>query len=175
MPITVSHMAAIQAMLNSQKAAIDVTVNAARDNVNSNVDADAAALVTVVNAARDNVKADTTAQLATQTTAINSNTDTKTSAVTTAVNAKGVVKSIQRGTAVPYGGSSSTNGVLSVTIAAVDVAKAVVSSTGSYVSQGGTPNYSLKLVNSTTLEIKGWTNSSAYTNEVQWQVVEHFG
>lgn len=163
MPITVPNTAAItaavQAMLNSQKTALDATINAARDNVNSNVDADAAALATVVNAARDNVKADTTAQLATQTTAINNNTDTKTSAVTTAVNAKGVVKSIQR---INWSNSAST-----VTIAAVVPAKTVIV-LDAIVQQGGTgTSASASVLNATTIQVYASVSCSA-------QVVEYF-
>lgn len=159
MPITVSNMAAIQAMLNSQKAAIDVTVNAARDNVNANVDADAATLAGVVNAARDNVKADTTAQLATQTTAINNNTDTKTSAVTTAVNAKGVIKSVQR---INWGSAAST-----VTIAAVVPAKTIIV-LDAIVQQGGTGTSAYATIaNATTVNVGASVSMSA-------QVVEYF-
>ncbi|WP_430455606.1 hypothetical protein [Rheinheimera sp.] len=167
-------MAAIQAMLNSQKAAIDVTVNAARDNVNANVDADAAALAGVVNAARDNVKADTTAQLATQTTAINSNTDTKTGAVTTAVNAKGVVKSIQRGIASPNGASGTQN-TLNIAISAVDFSKSQVIVSGVVLGAGNNPaQHSARLTSATNLEVTGFMTSTSYTTAVYWQVIEFF-
>jgi len=163
MPITVSNMAAFQAMLNSQKAAIDVTVNAARDNVNANVDADAATLAGVVNAARDNVKADNVAQMATQTTAINSNTDTKTGAVTTAVNAKTPIKSIQR---LFIGAGAQA------TIAAVDMAKSVLQIEGWYQQYGGGSSYTqgqgANFVSSTSVQ----NNNVAQNTRVT--VIEYF-
>lgn len=157
MPITVSNMAAIQAMLNSQKAAIDVTVNAARDNVNANVDADAVTLAGVVNAARDNVKADNVAQMATQTAAINTNT-----------NAKGVVKSIQRGV---------TSTTTTVTIAAVDPAKSFVSVSTAWQNAfggGGVNAQQLagraRLTSATALQV----DTASANSFVNWEVVEYF-
>ncbi len=160
MPITVSNMAAIQAMLNSQKAAIDVTVNAARDNVNANVDADAATLAGVVNAARDNV---------------NANVDAEAVSVTAAVNAKGVIRSIQRGVAAPDLTAGAINTV-NVAIASVDMAKAqvivsgIVNGNPSAISAMG----SAQLTSATTLEIKSWKTSGTYVTSVFWQVIEYF-
>jgi hypothetical protein len=103
-------MAAIQAMLNSQKTALDTTINAARDNVKADnvtqIGTQTTSITTAVNAARDNVKADNVTQIGTQTTAL-----------TNAVNAKTTIKTVQK-LSIAAGAAA--------TIAAVDTAKAII-------------------------------------------------
>jgi hypothetical protein len=174
-PVTFS----IQPIIDAQTTALTTTINAARDNVKADnttqITSQNTALTTAINAARDNVKADNVTQVTAQTTAINGNTDTKTAAVTTAVGAKGAVKSIQRGTATPNSGTNSTLGTLSVTVAAVDVAKSVLLISG--MTAGSIGDYTVnagKLLSATQIEFRGWRYSQGALQSIEWQLVEYF-
>lgn len=168
MPVTFS----IQALIDAQTTALTTTINAARDNVKADnttqITSQNTALTTAINAARDNVKADNVTQVTAQTTAINGNTDTKTAALL----AKGNVKSIQRGVAVVSGSAGGRK--VDVTIAPVDMTKAVLILTGSYKADAASDAHTATLTTQTNIEIWAYISGSSYPANVSWQLVEYF-
>ena len=167
MPVTFS----IQPIIDAQTTALTTTINAARDNVKADnttqITSQNTALTATINAARDNVKADNVTQVTAQTTAINGNTDTKTAAVTAVVNTKGAVKSVQRGEC-----NFTTGPLQAVTIAAVDVTKAVVHVSGLNTGAAGAVSFSGQINSATSIQVRNFTTSSSHV--AQWQVVEYF-
>lgn len=170
-PNTAAITAAVQAMLNSQKTALDATINTARDVVNNatiakgddvigHVAAKATQVNTNTNSARD---------------VINTHVTSKATEVSTAVNTKGVVKSVQRGIASPDPAVDSALGTMLVTVAAVDGAKSVLTLAGTTGGPTGTiTSHSGRIISSTQLEIKGWRYSGGQLNAISWQLTEYF-
>jgi len=138
-------------------------------SIQAALDAQKTALDTTINAARDNVKADNVTQVNNQTTAINNNVNTKTGDVTTsvtgAVNAKGAVKSVQRGS-VNVPGPTAVN----VALATIDPAKSFITLVGSSNNTYGLST-NAKITSATNLQL---LTPNGNGGVMCWEVVELF-